>query len=164
MPAVVSVTNVSKFYGQKKVLDGVTFDIEKGEIFGLLGSNGAGKSTMTKIILGLEVPSDGKISILSGNTGPGLKSKIGLVPQDVAFYIDFSVEKNLRFFASLYGLKGKVLTDRINLLMKWLELEEFRNTKSDFLSGGYQRLLNIAIALIHNPEIIFLDEPTVGLD
>jgi ABC-2 type transport system ATP-binding protein len=90
--------------------------------------------------------------------------KISLVPQDPAFYADFSVEKNMRFFGSINGLGGTVLEDRINFLLKWLELEEFRETKADFLSGGYQRLLNIALSLIHDPLLIFMDEPTVGLD
>ena len=160
---VISIQEVSKKYGAKTVLDKVSFDIEKGEIFGLLGSNGAGKSTITKIILGLEKQSSGKIKYFDGKP-INLKRKISLVPQDTAFYRDFSVEKNMLFFASIYGLKGKMKKERTDFLLKWLNLNEFRKTKSSFLSGGYQRLLNIAISLLHDPEIIFLDEPTVGLD
>jgi ABC-2 type transport system ATP-binding protein len=93
-----------------------------------------------------------------------LKQKIALLPQEVAFYKNFNVEKNMLFFASIAGLNGKAKKERVDFLIKWLELEEFRKVKSSFLSGGYQRLLNIAIALIQDPEIIFLDEPTVGLD
>ncbi len=161
---IVSVQNVSKVFGAKKVLDGVSFDIESGEIFGLLGSNGAGKSTITKIILGLEKESSGKIVFFDGKK-VNIKKKVALVPQETSFYKSFSVEKNLSFFAGISGLKGKkVIKDRIEFLLKWLELSEFRKIKSDFLSGGYQRLLNIALSVIHDPEIIFLDEPTVGLD
>ncbi len=160
---IVSVKNISKSYGAKKVLDGVSFDIEEGEIFGLLGSNGAGKSTITNIILGLEKKSSGRI-IYFDNAKVNLKKKMALVPQDVAFYKDFSVEKNMHFFGSVAGLNKKILNPRIDFLLNWLNLNDFRKTKSSFLSGGYQRLLNIAISIIGDPEIIFLDEPTVGLD
>ena len=162
--SVVSVVNISKKYGKKDVLDGVSFTIDKGEIFGLLGSNGAGKSTITSIILGLEKQSSGEVILFNGDKSKPLKSRIALVPQETAFYKDFSVEKNMKFFAGIAGLKGKKSKDKVNFLLKWLNLEDFIHTKSDFLSGGYQRLLNIALSLLHDPELIFLDEPTVGLD
>jgi len=161
--SIISVKSVSKQYGQKKVLEGVSFNIESGEIFGLLGSNGAGKSTLTSIILGLQKPTTGSITFFEGKK-VNMKKSIALVPQDTAFYNDFSVEKNMLFFGSIYGLKRNKLRDRVEFLLKWLNLFEFKDTKSDFLSGGYQRLLNIAISLLSDPEIIFLDEPTVGLD
>jgi ABC-2 type transport system ATP-binding protein len=161
--SIISIKDITKQYGAKKVIKGLSFDIEKGEIFGLLGSNGAGKSTITKIILGLEKQTSGSISYFN-NTKVNLKQKISLVPQDTAFYKDFSVEKNMLFFASVYGLKKDKIKPRVDFLLKWLELEDFKDVKSSFLSGGYQRLLNIALSLIHDPEIIFLDEPTVGLD
>jgi len=162
--SVVSVVNISKSYGSKKVLTDVSFNIEKGEIFGLLGSNGAGKSTITSIILGLEKQSSGEVILFNGDKSKPIKSRIALVPQETAFYNDFSVEKNMRFFASIAGLKGKKANDKVNFLLKWLNLQDFKHVKSDFLSGGYQRLLNIALSLLHDPELIFLDEPTVGLD
>ena len=161
--SIISIKHVSKSFKAKKVLDGVSFDIKKGEIFGLLGSNGAGKSTITNIILGLQKPTDGSIVFFEGKD-VNLKKKIALVPQDTAFYKDFSVEKNMLFFGSIYGLKRNKLRERVEFLLKWLNMNEFKDTKADFLSGGYQRLLNIAISLLHDPEIIFLDEPTVGLD
>ncbi|NMA44267.1 MAG: ABC transporter ATP-binding protein [Candidatus Diapherotrites archaeon] len=160
---VVSVKNVSKFYGQKQVLDNVSFDIEEKEIFGLLGSNGAGKSTITSIILGLEKQSSGNVVLFEGQK-KNLKKRIALVPQSTAFYKDFSVEKNLRFFASVCGLKSKQIKPRVKFLMSWLSLEPFKDVKAGHLSGGYQRLLNIACSLVHDPELIFFDEPTVGLD
>lgn len=162
--SVVSVKNISKTYGSKKVLDNVTFDIEEGEIFGLLGSNGAGKSTITSIILGLEKPTNGSVVLFEGEFDKNINSKIALVPQETAFYKDFTVEENMSFFASIAGLKGENKKEVCNFLIKWLDLENFRKSKSDFLSGGYQRLLNIALSLLNDPELIFLDEPTVGLD
>jgi ABC-2 type transport system ATP-binding protein len=162
--SIISVKEVSKNYGQKVVLDKVTFGIEKGEIFGLLGSNGAGKSTLTSIILGLQRPTKGSVVFFDGKTAGNIGKKVSLVPQEPAFYQDFSVEKNMRFFASIYGLKHKQIAPRVKFLLEWLELSAFKDAKAEFLSGGYQRLLNIAIALLHDPEIIFMDEPTVGLD
>ena len=161
--SIISVKNVKKQFGQTQVLKGVSFNIEAGEIFGLLGSNGAGKSTITSIILGLQKPTEGSIVFFEGKD-VNLKKKIALVPQDTAFYKDFSVEKNMLFFGSIYGLKRNKLRDRVKFLLNWLNMSEFKDIKADFLSGGYQRLLNIAISLLHDPEIIFLDEPTVGLD
>jgi len=160
--AVVSVEKVSKSYGAKKVLDEVTFRIEQGEIFGLLGSNGAGKSTVTSIILGLEKQTSGKVSVFED--AKDTKKRIALVPQETAFFKDFTVWQNIKFFASIYGLKKDEAQKRTEFLINWLNLSDFKDTKADFLSGGYQRLLNIAISLVHNPELIFLDEPTVGLD
>jgi ABC-2 type transport system ATP-binding protein len=160
---IISVQEVSKKYGKKTVLDKLSLDINKGEIFGLLGSNGAGKSTVTKIILGLEKQTSGKISFYDGKK-VDLRRKVALVPQETAFYKDFSVERNMKFFASINGLKGKLVQQRVDFLLNWLELTEFKKTKSTFLSGGYKRLLNIALSILHDPEIIFLDEPTVGLD
>ena len=161
---IVEVKSISKSFGSKKVLDAVSFGIEKGEIFGLLGSNGAGKSTITSIILGLEKQSSGEVILFGNDKSKNIKSRIALVPQDVAFYKDFSVEKNMRFFASISGLKRKKSAAKIEFLLKWLNLMDFKDTKADFLSGGYQRLLNIALSLLHDPELIFLDEPTAGLD
>ncbi len=161
---IVSVKNILKSYGAKKVLEGVSFDIEEGEIFGLLGSNGAGKSTITSIILGLEKQTSGEVILFNSKDNKNLNSKIALVPQETAFYKDFTVEANMHFFASIAGLKGEKKNKICNFLIKWLGLENFKNTKSDFLSGGYQRLLNIALSLLNDPKLIFLDEPTVGLD
>lgn len=161
---IVSVKNISKFYGKKQVLNDVSFDIEKGEIFGLLGSNGAGKSTLTKIILGIEKPTNGEVIMLGSSKAKRVKSRFSLVPQEDAFYKDFSVKKNMLFFASIYGLGGKKRKERIRFLLDWLELSNFSNLRAEFLSGGYQKLLNIAISLLHDPEVIFMDEPTVGLD
>jgi ABC-2 type transport system ATP-binding protein len=162
--AVLSVKNISKSYEGRKVLDGVSFEIEEGEIFGLLGSNGAGKSTLMGIVMGLQKADSGEISVFGSENIRRIVGKISLVPQDSAFYRDFSVERNMLFFGSIGGLSGKALRDRIDFLLSWLGLSEFRHLKADFLSGGYQQMLNIAISLIHDPKLIFFDEPTAGLD
>ncbi len=161
---IVVVKNVSKKYGAKTVLDDVSFSIEKGTIFGLLGSNGAGKSTITAIMLGLEKTVFGKVTICGEDNPRKVRGKIALVPQETAFYKDFTVKENLDFFCSIENLKGKHLNQKVDHLINWLSLKEFRNIKTGFLSGGYQRLLNIALSLITDPEVLFMDEPTVGLD
>lgn len=161
--SIISIKKVSKNYGTKKVLDDVSFNIEKGEIYGLLGSNGAGKSTLTKIILGFEKATEGKVSFYSGTVIDN-KSKVAVVPQNIAAYLDFTVKQNMEFFAALTNLTKKEQKERIEYLIKWLEIESFTNTRVKFLSGGYQRLVNMALSIIDNPKIIFLDEPTVGLD
>ncbi len=161
--SIIAVKDITKKYGAKEILKGISFDIKSGEIFGLLGSNGAGKSTITKIMLGLEKQTSGSIVFFEGKK-VNLKTKVALVPQDTAFYQDFSVEKNMLFFASILGLNKKIIKERVEFLLDWLNLKDFRKTKASFLSGGYQRLLNIALSILNDPEIIFLDEPTVGLD
>lgn len=161
--SIISIKNLSKKYGPKTVLDDVSLDINQGDIFGLLGSNGAGKSTLTKILLDFEKSTSGQISYYAGKP-TNIKSKIAVVPQNIAAYLEFSVQENMEFFAALTSLNKNEQKERIDLLIKWLELKDFKNSKTMYLSGGYQRLLNIAISLLSNPEIIFLDEPTVGLD
>jgi ABC-2 type transport system ATP-binding protein len=166
MRAVLRAEKICKSYGQQKVLVDVDLEIFEGEIFGLLGPNGAGKSTLMKILNGLTVQDKGK-AVFFGKFNPKnieLKKKVAFVPQEDSFYRFFSVEKNLFFFGSLYGIKGKELKKRIDFLTEWLNLGFFRKRKAENLSGGYRKMLNIACSLIYNPSFIFLDEPTVGLD
>jgi len=162
MQKVIEASNVSKVFKGKVVLHQVNFSLEKGEIHSLLGPNGAGKSTLMKLIIGIEKPSEGTILFL-GEKLSG-KQRIGVVPQEEFFYKNFSVLHNLKLFGKMFNVFGKDLDKRINFLLKWLELSEFKNTEAGLLSGGYRRLLNIGCSIIHNPEIIFLDEPTVALD
>jgi len=161
---VVSVKSISKFYGKKKVLDNISFDINEGEVFGLLGSNGAGKSTITSILIGLEKKSSGEFTLFNGDKRKNIKSRIALVSQEDSFYWNFTVKQNMYFFAALSGFHASRAKKRIDFLLKWLHLDEFSSVVSENLSGGYKKLLNIAISLIHDPELIFFDEPTVGLD
>ncbi len=161
---LVSMKNISKFYGKNKVLDSVSFDIGKGEIFGLLGSNGSGKSTIISVMLGLAGKHNGEVLLFDSKMNNSIKKRVALVPQDDSFYYDFSVQKNLYFFGTLAGLSGAALNQRVDYLLKWLLLDEYKNYRADQLSGGYQKLLNIAISLMNDPELIVFDEPTVGLD
>jgi len=165
--SVVEVQNIKKSFGSFKALDGVSLEIKEGELFGLLGPNGAGKSTLAKILTGQLKADSGNVLInnlpLSQNYSK-LKSIFSIVPQEPCFYFAFTVKQNLEFFGSLNGLSGKALKERTAFLMAWLNLTQFANRKATNLSGGYQRLLNIALSLLNNPKLLFLDEPTAGLD
>ena len=161
---VVSMRNVSKFYGKSKVLNAVSFDVEQGEIFGLLGSNGSGKSTILSVMFGLGGEYFGEVLLFGRKMDASIKKRIALVPQHDSFYYDFSVKDNLFFFGALSGMRGVALDKRVDYLLKWLMLDEYKNYRADQLSGGYQKLLSIAISLINDPELIVFDEPTVGLD
>jgi ABC-2 type transport system ATP-binding protein len=166
MPALV-INKITKDFGKTRVLDQVSLNVEEGEIFGLLGPNGAGKSTMIKVLLGFEKASSGDFAYYREGkkvSEPETKKTVSIVPQKLCFYRNFSVEKNLEVMGSLYGLRGKKLSTRIEALLERWNLKSFRRKKASHLSGGYQRLLNIACGLINDPSIIFLDEPTVGLD
>ncbi len=166
MATVLQVQNISKAYGTQKVLVDIDLKVENGEIFGLLGPNGAGKSTLMKILNGLAAQDKGK-AVFFGKFNPkeiGLRKKVAFVPQEDSFYRFFSVKENLSFFGSLYGIRGKTLKKRIAFLLEWLNLGFFKNRKAEKLSGGYRKMLNIACSLVYDPDFIFLDEPTVGLD
>ncbi len=161
---VVSVRSVSKNFGKKKVVDNVSFDISPGEVFGLLGGSGSGKSTITSIILGLEKPSKGEVVLFNGDKRVNLHSRIALVSQKDSFFYNLTVMQNMNFFASVAGYFAERKRKRIDFLLKWLDLFEFKNSIAENLSGGYRRLLNTAISMIHDPDLIFFDEPSVGLD
>jgi ABC-2 type transport system ATP-binding protein len=163
----ISVKNVNKRFGGFQALNGVSFEVNEGEIFGLLGPNGAGKSTMISILMGFERPDSGEFSYFIGGRKLGgceIDEKVSIVPQQLCFYNNFSVEKNLKFMGTLYGLGRKQLKQRVEFLLEKWSLAQFRKREARFLSGGYKRLLNIACGLINDPTVIFLDEPTVGLD
>jgi len=164
---IIEVSNISKFYGRKQVLRDISLSINRKEIFGLLGPNAAGKSSLLNILVGLLKKSSGEINFFGSGldaTNKEIKKRIAFTPQDESFFFDFTVEKNLQFFASLYGLDSKAITERVDSIISLLQLEEFRKHKARFLSGGFKRLLNLGCSLVNDPEIIFLDEPTVGLD
>lgn len=163
----VTVKNVSKYFGKQVALRDISLEMQPGEVYGLLGTNGAGKSTMMKILTGILSFDEGVIQyddLEFRSNYATIKSRFGLVPQNVAFYQDFTVEQNLRFFGMANNWGGKALRERMDFLMDWLSLKEFAKKKGQHLSGGYQRLLNIAITLLPDPDVVFFDEPTVGLD
>ncbi len=168
MPRTIcEAVNISKSFGKFKALDDVSLEMYEGEVFGLLGSNGAGKSTLTRIMAGLLTQDSGVVRLLGmelNSNIAGFKKIFSVVPQEISCYYGFTVKDNLRFFGTMYGLRGGKLDGRTNHLMDWLGIAKFRDRAVNDLSGGYKRLLNIACALVNDPLIIFLDEPTVGLD
>jgi ABC-2 type transport system ATP-binding protein len=156
-----------KRYDQKLTVDHVNLSIEEGEIFGLLGPNGAGKSTTISMICGLLKPDGGEIIIdgLSVAAAPlEVKKRIGLVPQELALYETMTAEENVRFFGKLYGLRGKLLKERVEEALEFTGLSDRTEDKPATFSGGMKRRLNIACAIMHRPKLIIMDEPTVGID
>lgn len=161
---LLSVKNLTKKYDDMTAVDHISFQIEKGDIYGLVGPNGAGKSTTINMISGLLVPDNGEILFEENQSFQKWHANIGLVPQDLAIYPDLSAEENVAFFASLYGLKGSALKERVDEALKAVGLEEHRKKRVDKFSGGMKRRLNIACAIAHKPKLIIMDEPTVGID
>jgi len=164
---MVSVHNLSKTYAGKKAVERLNFDIGRGEFFGLLGPNGAGKTTTIGMLTGLISPSEGtiKIDALDVQINPlEVKEKIGFVPQDFAFYPTLSAKDNLLFFGRIYGLRGRQLKRRIDNVLQSVELLDKAGGTVSTFSNGMKRRLNIAIGMLHNPQILILDEPTVGVD
>ncbi|MDO8647558.1 MAG: ABC transporter ATP-binding protein [Candidatus Diapherotrites archaeon] len=165
--AIVVAEKVSKKFGSFAALSDISIYILENEVFGLLGPNGAGKSTLSKILMGMMDADSGNVRFFGADLKKQhslIKGKVAIVPQDIAAFYSFSVKQNLDFFGTLYGIKGQELKKRREYLLEWLQLKQFENRKVENLSGGYQRLLNIACSLVHDPRVIFFDEPTVGLD
>ena len=164
---LLSVTNLVKSYGTRRAVDGVSFKVLSGQTLGLLGPNGAGKSTVVAMLCGLLLPDAGEIVLGGEPVSAGasrVKRRIGVVPQDLALYEDLSAVENLRLFGALYGLKGKPLNARIEHVLGLVNLADRARDKPATFSGGMKRRLNIAAALLHEPELLILDEPTVGVD
>ncbi len=162
--SVISIKGVSKHYKSKIALNNVSLDIFKGELFGLLGVNGAGKTTLIKILCGLTKKTTGSVFINNLNLDENIykiKEIIGISPQETAIANNLTVKENLNFFAEIYGNQDDDVIDEV---VKIFKLTDVLNQRAKTLSGGYKRRLSIAIALISKPEILFLDEPTLGLD
>lgn len=164
----VQISSVVKRFKkqEKNTLDNVSFNIQAGSKTGILGPNGAGKTTLISIICGLISPTSGAVQFFQNgeNNCPDIKHQMGLIPQEYAFYDRLTPEQNLRFFGVLYSIDKDMLSKRIDLLLKQLGLQDVRKKRVKRFSGGMKRRLNLAIGLIHNPGIVFLDEPTVGID
>jgi ABC-2 type transport system ATP-binding protein len=161
---MIHVKGLTKSYGAIRAVDDISFEIESGKTFGLLGPNGAGKSTTINMIVGLLEPDAGSIEIDGVNSRVEARRCIGVAPQSIALYAEFTGLENLRFFASLYGYKGKSLARRVDWALEFSELADRSNDRVEEYSGGMQRRLNLAAALIHEPRILLLDEPTAGVD
>lgn len=163
----IEVRGLVKKYGRLTVLDHIDLDISKGEIFGLLGPNGAGKSTFISVLTTLCKPTAGDIHIHSFSVSrqpDKVKGLIGFVPQDIALYPMLSGMDNLNFWAGVYGLTGRLKKQRIAEVLSVVKLEDRARDRVGEYSGGMKRRLNIAVALLHHPEILVMDEPTVGVD
>lgn len=164
---MLEVMEVQKHYGSFQALAGVQFTVQEGEIFGLLGPNGAGKTTLISILSGLSWPSAGEVRLLGHRVGPTsmeARQLIGIVPQDLAVYETLTARENLEFFGELFDLRGAELRRRANGLLEAVGLESRANDRVATFSGGMKRRLNLAIALMHAPRLLLLDEPTVGVD
>lgn len=163
----IRVSDIFKSYGDKRVLQGISLEIEQGEFFGLIGPNGAGKTTLINIMLGLIEPDSGTVvvdGLQMGKNDLEIKSRIGYVPQELALMEETTVGYNLEYFGVLYNLKVKALKEAIDRVLVFVGLENERKKKVAKLSGGMKRRLNIACATMHRPSILVLDEPTVGID
>lgn len=165
---ILTVCSVFKTYGESTALNGVSLDLNPGEIFSLLGSNGAGKSTLIKILSGQSSPSSGQVLFNGLEHSPlhlHQRAQIGLVPQDFAFYQELNAFENLMFFGRIHGIPNEDLRIRIPNLLGSIGLEpKDALKKSKWYSGGMKRKLNLAIGMIHQPILLLLDEPTVGVD
>lgn len=165
MKLAISIQNVSKRFGKKTVLKDVQFDILEGKLYGFIGPSGAGKTTLVKLIMGMEVADQGSIYLL-GKKMPNLQilQQVGYMAQSDALYKELTGKENLLFFASLFKLKNAERKKRMEYAAGLVNLNSDLNKKVAFYSGGMKRRLSLAIALIQNPQVLILDEPTVGID
>jgi ABC-2 type transport system ATP-binding protein len=161
---MLDIINLTKCYGKRPVLQGLNLHINSGEIYGLLGPNGAGKTTTINIICDLLNPDNGTVKINNQLISKHSKSLLGIAPQENLLYPHLSCEENLAFFGKLYGLKGRKLKSSIMASLEAVNLYDRRENTVNTLSGGMQRRINIAVALVHQPKLLILDEPTTGLD
>jgi ABC-2 type transport system ATP-binding protein len=164
---ILEVADVHKRYGETVALGGVSLGVDAGELFGLLGPNGAGKTTLIKIIAGLTDADSGEVRLFRERFTRfrrDLRRLVGIGTQDLSIYPDLSARENLRFFGKLYDLRGKELESRIDAVLAAVGLTERANDRAGTFSGGMKRRLNLASAIVHAPKLLFLDEPTTGVD
>lgn len=167
MQNIVSIKKLVKKFGDITAVDHIDLNIKQGEIFGLLGPNGAGKSTTINVLCGMQKKDGGDVMLFNksiDNNLKEIKANIGVVPQDIAIYEDLTARENVKFFASLYGLSGKMLNTRVLEALNFVGLKERTSDLPKNFSGGMKRRLNIACAIAHRPKLIIMDEPTVGID
>ena len=164
---MLQIRGLRKSYGSRRAVDGVSFEIGAGEIVGVLGPNGAGKTTTVSLIAGILRPDEGDVLIegspLRGDRDPA-KSRLGLVPQELALYDELSARENLHFFGGLHGVAGQALDRAISSTLALVGLQDRAGDRVATFSGGMKRRLNLAAGLLHDPRILLLDEPTVGVD
>ncbi len=167
MPPILQVQNLVKKYGDFTAVKGVSFDIQQGEIFSLLGPNGAGKTTTISMLSTLYEPTGGDATIAGHSIRKdpmAVRRVIGVVPQDLALYEDLTARENLEFWGQMYNLGGKALASRIDEVLQQIGLTERAKDRVRTFSGGMKRRVNIGVGLLHKPQLLFMDEPTVGID
>jgi ABC-2 type transport system ATP-binding protein len=167
MPPILQVQNLVEKYGDFTAVNGVTFDIQEGEVFSLLGPNGAGKTTTISMLSTLYTPTSGE-ALIGGHSitkNPmAVKQVIGVVPQELALYEDLTARENLLFWGQMYGLSGRPLQSRIDEVLEQIGLTDKAKNRVRTYSGGMKRRVNIGVGLLHKPRLLFMDEPTVGID
>ena len=164
---VIQVTNLTKRFGDFTAVDSISFEVGRGEIFGFLGANGAGKTTAMRMLCGLSIPTAGTASVAGYDVGRQaelVKRHIGYMSQKFSLYSEPTVKENIALFAGIYGLSRREIKDRSQSLAKSLDLGEEMNMRVGILPMGQQQKLAFSVATIHNPEVVFLDEPTGGVD
>ena len=164
---VISTKNLTKSFGDFRAVDDISFDVYKGEIFGFLGANGAGKTTAMRMLCGLSIPSSGEASIAGYDVykqTEKIKSRIGYMSQKFSLYEDLTIQENINFFGGIYGLSNKELKEQSELLIDKLGLGKNANKMVGDLPLGWKQKLAFSVAIIHQPTIVFLDEPTGGVD
>ncbi len=167
MSVAIEIQNLHKQFGDIHAVKGVSLTVRAGEILSLLGPNGAGKSTVISIVCGLLEPTQGEALVMgrSIRSDPeAAKACLGVVPQDVALYPDLSARENLNFWGKMYGLRGVALKQRVDEVLDVIGLRERQKDRVDKFSGGMKRRVNIGAALLHRPQVVIMDEPTVGID
>jgi len=164
---ILIAQDLKKSYGEVQAVKGISLRVARGEVFGLLGPNGAGKTTTISMLTGLLEPTGGQITVdgldLKTHTN-AVKARLGLVPQELALYPTLSARQNLNFFGRIYGLKGKELGRRVDEVLEMIGLTDRADDAIQDYSGGMKRRVNIGAGLLHKPQVLFLDEPTVGVD
>jgi ABC-2 type transport system ATP-binding protein len=167
MENIITVTQLSKRFKEVVAVDGLSFSVARGEIFGLIGPDGGGKTTTLRILSGIMKPGGGQVTVLGRNIpgeAEGIKEHIGYMCQKFSLYVDLTVEENIRFFAEIFRIEKSVLETRLEPLLKMTRLAPFKDRLAGDLSGGMKQKLALICTLIHRPEILFLDEPTTGVD
>ncbi|MFA5874735.1 MAG: ATP-binding cassette domain-containing protein, partial [Anaerolineales bacterium] len=167
MPSMLEARNLVKKYGDFTAVNGISFEIKAGEIFSLLGPNGAGKTTTISMLSTLYVPTSGEATVGGHSITKepmAVRNLIGVVPQDLALYEDLTARENLSFWGQMYGLSGKTLNSRIEEVLEQIGLADKAKQRVKTYSGGMKRRVNIGVGLLHKPKLLFMDEPTVGID
>ena len=164
---VIQVEGLTKMFGDFTAVDAITFDVKKGEIFGFLGANGAGKTTAMKMLIGISIPTAGTANVAGFDVfkqAEDIKKNIGYMSQKFALYDDLTVKENITFFGGIYGLSRNVIKEKSDVLITELGLQKVANQLVASLPLGWKQKLSFSVALIHDPKIVFLDEPTGGVD